>query len=259
METTKRTDGDNQFLPNNNSGKIFSGVIVVIVGCVLLANQMGTEIPRWVISWPMLLIAIGFYVGAKHSFKNWSWMVPVLIGSIFLADRIVPDLEIRPYLWPIVIIGVGLFIIFNPRNDVGRRRWGRRGGWGSSAGFSNQDNEGVNNMDDYLVSVSVFGGVQKNVVTKDFKGGEVTTLFGGSSINLMKSDIKGRAVLELTQIFGGAELIIPANWRLQSEMVSVFGGIEDKRTFQNDQSSDQEKTLVLKGTSIFGGLEIKSF
>ncbi len=236
---------------------MLSGVIVVVVGCILLANRMGAEIPRWVISWEMLLIAIGFYVGAKHSFRNWSWMVPVLIGSIFLADRIVPDLEIRPYLWPIAIIGVGLFIIFNPRN-IGRGRW-RRGGWGSNANFSNQDNDGINNTDDYLDSVSIFGGIQKNVVTKDFKGGKVTTLFGGSSINLTKSDINGRAVLELTQIFGGAELIIPANWRLQSEMVSVFGGIEDKRKFQNDQPSDQEKTLVLKGTSIFGGLEIKSF
>jgi hypothetical protein len=66
-------------------------------------------------------------------------------------------------------------------------------------------------------------------------------------------------VLGLTQIFGGATLIIPANWRLQSEMVSVFGGIEDKRVFQKEQNDEQAKTLVLRGTSIFGGLEIKSF
>lgn len=258
METANRTDRDNQLFPNNNSGKILSGVIVVVVGCVLLANKMGAQIPRWVISWEMLLITIGFYVGAKHSFRNWSWMVPVLIGSIFLVDRIVPNLEFRPYLWPVAIIGAGLFIIFNP-GSIGRTRWRRSGGWGNYAGFFNQGEGGVTDSNDYLDSVAIFGGIEKNVVTKDFKGGKVTTLFGGSSINLTQSDINGRAELELTQIFGGAELIIPANWRLQSEMVSVFGGIEDKRKFQNDQSTDQTKTLLLKGTSIFGGLEIKSF
>lgn len=256
METTNR---DNQFLPNNNSGKVLSGVIVVVVGSVLLANRMGAEIPRWVISWEMLLITIGFYVGAKHSFRNWSWIVPVLIGSIFLVDRILPDLEFRPYLWPIAIIGAGLFIIFNP-GSIGGGRWRRRRArWDGYEDYSKQSNREENNSDDYLDSIAIFGGIQKNVVTKDFKGGKVTTFFGGSSINLTQSDINGTAVLELTQIFGGAELVIPANWRLQSEMVSVFGGIEDKRRFQNDQTADHAKTLVLKGTSIFGGLEIKSY
>lgn len=256
MEKDKRNeDGISSF---STSGKVLSGLVVVAVGCVLLANRLGADIPNWVISWPMLLIAIGFYVGAKHSFRNLTWLIPVLIGSVFLIDRIVPELFFRPYLWPIAIIAVGLFIIFNP-GKMGGRRWGRQDSWGMGTGASNQDSGSTTRGDEYLDSVSIFGGVQKNIVTKNFKGGEVTTLFGGSSINLSQADIKDTAVLELTQIFGGATLVIPANWRLQSEMVSVFGGIEDKRLIQKEQSDEGAKTLVLKGTSIFGGLEIKSF
>lgn len=207
----------------------------------------------------MLLITIGFYVGAKHSFRNLSWMIPVLIGSVFLIDRIVPELYFRPYLWPVAIIAVGLFIIFNPKRIGGGKRR-RQDSWGHSNKMGNQSaSSTADRGEEYLDSVTIFGGVQKNIVTKDFRGGEVTTFFGGSSINLSQADIKDTAVLELTQIFGGATLIIPANWRLQSEMVSVFGGIEDKRVIQKEQGTEQAKTLVLKGTSIFGGIEIKSF
>jgi len=184
-------------------------------------------------------------------------MIPVLIGSVFLVDRIVPELYFRPYLWPIAIIAIGLFIIFNPGRIGGG--WGNRGRWNDGFSKAGATNTGAGQGEEYLDSVSIFGGIEKNIVTKDFKGGEITTLFGGSSLNLSQADIKDKAVLGLTQIFGGATLIIPANWRLQSEMVSVFGGIEDKRVFQKEQNDEQAKTLVLRGTSIFGGLEIKSF
>jgi len=256
METTNKRTGEN-FGSSGNSGKIFSGVIVVIVGCVLLANKMGAEIPRWIISWEMLLIAIGFYVGAKHSFRNWGWVIPVLIGSVFLVDRIVPDLEFRPYLWPVAIIAAGLYIIVNPKN-CGGRSW-KNSDWRSGMGMSEDRRKRQEDGEDYLDSVSIFGGVEKNIVSKNFKGGEVTTFFGGSSINMTQADIKDRAVLELTQVFGGAQLIIPSNWKLSSEVVSVFGGIEDKRSYNKDQENEPGKTLVLKGTSIFGGIEIKSY
>ena len=254
METTNRNQQDNQ-MGNFGSGKRLAGIIVVIVGGVLLARQVGADIPRWVISWEMLLIAIGFYIGIKHSFRNWVWVIPVLIGSVFMLDDMMPEFSLRPYFWPVLIISIGLFIMFRPSGR--RRNWGDRS-WNRGI---HESGEGAKpgDTEEYLDSVSIFGGIEKNIVTKDFRGGDVTTFFGGSAINLSQADIKDRAVLNLTQVFGGAQLIIPANWKLQSEVVSIFGGIEDKRVFQKDQPADVNKTLVLKGTSVFGGIEIKSF
>jgi 3-keto-L-gulonate-6-phosphate decarboxylase len=40
-------------------------------------------------------------------------------------------------------------------------------------------------------------------------------------------------------------------------MVAIFGGIEDKRPPQLNAIPD--KILVIVGTSIFGGIDIKSF
>ncbi|MGV3538590.1 MAG: hypothetical protein ACO1OQ_02200, partial [Rufibacter sp.] len=65
-------------------------------------------------------------------------------------------------------------------------------------------------------------------------------------------------VLEVTQIFGGTSLIVPANWRVRSEVAAVFGGVDEKRSFAV-AAKDSDKLLVLKGTLLFGGIEIKSY
>jgi hypothetical protein len=57
---------------------------------------------------------------------------------------------------------------------------------------------------------------------------------------------------------GGTKLLLPTHWDIKSEMVAFFGGIEDKRQLVSG-STDPQKVLVLKGTSICGGIEIRNF
>ena len=76
----------------------------------------------------------------------------------------------------------------------------------------------------------------------------------------MQADINGRVVIELTQVFGGTKLVVPPHWKLQTEeVVSVFGGLDDKRPIVQNSSVDDSKVLVLRGTCIFGGIDIKSY
>ncbi|MEI9809604.1 MAG: hypothetical protein WDO16_18055 [Bacteroidota bacterium] len=74
----------------------------------------------------------------------------------------------------------------------------------------------------------------------------------------MQADITTPAVLEVTAIFGGATLIVPSNWAVKSEAVTIFGGISDKRRFSGTPEATP-RTLVVKGALIFGGMEIKSY
>ena len=110
---------------------------------------------------------------------------------------------------------------------------------------------------EYLSETAVFGSVKKNVLSKNFGGGETTAVFGGIEINLLHASIQGTAVIECTQIFGGTKLIVPADWLIVSEMSSILGGIEDKRMPQ--QSYSEGKKLIIRGTTLFGGLEIISY
>ena len=85
----------------------------------------------------------------------------------------------------------------------------------------------------------------------------MVSIFGGVEIDLTQADFNGQITIEMTQIFSGAKLIIPPHWQIRSEMIAIFGGIEDKRPPQTYY--DENKVLILNGTTFFGGLEIKSY
>lgn len=109
---------------------------------------------------------------------------------------------------------------------------------------------------DYIDSTSVFGSNKIKVVSRNFKGGNVVNIFGGAEINLLHADIKHPAEIETIQLFGGCTLIAPPHWVIKTEMTSFFGGAEDKR--YNMATPDNRKVLYIKGTSLFGGVTIKS-
>jgi len=51
-------------------------------------------------------------------------------------------------------------------------------------------------------------------------------------------------------------LVVPADWNVKVEVFNIFGAYADKRMASQ---IDYNKTLVIKGVTIFGGGEVKSF
>ncbi|MBL7857908.1 MAG: hypothetical protein JNM57_09475 [Cyclobacteriaceae bacterium] len=115
----KQTDS----LKPHEYGNVLAGLIVLVVGSLLLARQAGVELPHWLFTWQMLVIAIGIFSGAKHGFRDWGWLIPVTVGGIFLAGEFVEDFSVRQY-WPIIVIVVGLTMIFNASKKNSKcRNW----------------------------------------------------------------------------------------------------------------------------------------
>jgi predicted membrane protein len=113
--------------------------------------------------------------------------------------------------------------------------------------------------EDYVTASAFFGGITKKVVTKNFKGATISSVFGGNEINFSQADFTGEATLDVTCVFGGVTLVIPANWKIKSDLTSVFGGIDDQRPNVLNESMDETKTIILKGACVFGGIEIHSY
>jgi hypothetical protein len=234
----------------NRSGSIMGGLLIVAIGLLLLARRAGMEIPDWLFSFESLLIALGLFLGFRHSFRGFGWMIPIVIGGFLLLDDFYPYFDIGYYFWPLLIIGIGLFIIFSSTKK--KRDWEK---WDAGQAYTQEF------ADDYLDSTVVFGGIKKNVISKNFRGGETVTVFGGTEINLTQADINGPVVLDMTQIFGGTKLIVPSHWKIQSkDLVAIFGGVDDKRPLvSTSQGEDSGKVLILKGTCLMGGIDIKSY
>jgi predicted membrane protein len=257
----KRWDGDHQ------RGKVFGGLIVIGIGALLLAREMGIYFPRWIFSWPMILIIVGIFSGVKHAFTNMSWIILVLIGTLFLVQENFTAFDFSNYIWPVVIILIGIFIIVKPRNSrhhhsIRNKKYEHKYGPGTSDSHGATGNSGFSNAsssNEYLDSTAVFGSIKKNIISKDFRGGEINAVFGGAEINLMQADINGTVVLEINQVFAGTKLIVPPHWEIKSELAAVLGSVEDKRPIQRDVMVDGSKVLILKGTTVFGGIDIKSY
>lgn len=228
----------------HRSHRGFAGIIVVIVGAVLLARQMDADLPYWLFNIGPILIAVGLYIGYRSNFRNWVWAVVASFGVLILTSKIV-GFSVAQFIWPLAIIAVGLVLIFRPRRD--------KDAW-KNWGHMSEENSG----DDFFDSTAIFGAIKKNIISKNFKGGDVTTIFGGAEINLGQAEINGHASIDMTHIFGGSKIIIPSDWTLRTDdLVCIFGGLDDKRKQMGP--ADTNKVLVLHGTCIFGGIDIKSY
>jgi predicted membrane protein len=239
---------------------IWTGVFLLVIGGLALAKSYGTPMPAWLFSWQMLLIAIGLFVGFRKGFRDGGWFVPIIIGGAFMANDFFLNGELRRHIWPLILIVVGIFFILRSR-----KRHMRGGGWNEKKNVAMQGevitpvSEQSFSQDDYIDTTSIFGGTKKVILSKNFRGGDMVNIFGGSEIDLTQADVNGTAVLEVTAIFGGATLIVPANWVVKSEAVTIFGGINDRRRNIVVGEENKSKNLIINGTVLFGGLEIKSY
>ncbi len=245
-------------------GRIFAGLILVMVGAALLLRNTGFPLPYWLFSWPVLLILIGIYSGVKHNFRNNAWIILIAIGSFFLLDRYFLDFSLAPYFWPVAIIAMGILFIVRPE----RNRWRnipedeKKNAGGDITGSNRQQIDSSSfstDSSDYLRVSSVFSGIKRNVVSKHFQGGKITCVFGGADIDLTQADINDRAEIRFEMAFGGTKLIVPPHWTVNNEIEGVFHGVDDKRKFNATEGISPGKILVLSGSVVFGGVEIRSY
>ena len=280
----------NNFAKPRNDGSIAFGVIILGIGLVLLFRKFGLYIPDWVLTWPMILIAVGTYTLISQQFKSFFGSVVLFIGVYFLLKREFDlDLGLDQFIWPVGLIALGIYLILHKKQENKALEEVRKN-WESSrkkkteasssekiesaevvdeAAAASQEEPakapdsgfvratGTAFMDRIKESV-IFGGVERKLMTKNFQGGKATVIFGGLDLDLTQVDFTGIAILDLEVGFGGVKLLVPPHWDVRTEVSNIAAGLEDKRMFR-ESGVDTNKVLILKGTLLFSGLEIKSF
>lgn len=246
-------------------GRVLTGVLIFFIGILLLLKTANLVFfPGWLFTWPMIFIALGLITGAKHGFRGGVWIIFLTLGGIFLANEFDPTLNMGRFIWPIILIAIGLMFIVRPRRHHRWHRWHHyhpyetKEAQAGNIGTASDAPSGDYDRRDFIDITSVFGGTKKNVLSKNFKGGDITSFMGGSEIDLSQADFNGTIKIDATNIFGGTKLIVPPNWDVQNDITAVFGGVDDKRQVAG-VTLDPNKVLILDGTCMFGGIEIRSF
>ncbi|MDD3668026.1 MAG: LiaF-related protein [Bacteroidales bacterium] len=247
---------------SNSSFGIFVGIILISGGLIYLLNNLGyveKSIIEIVITFPMLLLLLSLYwIFRKHFF--WGFL-GVLASLIFLVPKVstfYPNLITFPFenltlentILPILFILFGIAIISKVVSKPKK--------YDKEYEFFESLRE--NNFIQKLFSGKnvIFGSSKNMVIAPLFKGTEINTVFGGAILDLRKTDIEeGETIVEVNVVFGGAEIYVPSNWEIVINTTSILGATEDKR-FYTDEKTFSNKKLIIKGSCIFGGVEIKN-
>lgn len=228
-----------------HGGRIF-GFVLILFGVLWLLNRLDyIFFPNWLISVPSLMVLIGLIISIKTKFQRIGPIVVTLIGVAWLIRRhnLLPP-EVSYLFWPIVLIAVGIIIVLRPKK-ADQEKDEFSGCWEDKS------------SSDELEIDAIFCGSKKQIISKDFKGGEINLIFGGTELNLTQADFPKEVVLDVTIVFGGLKIIIPNNWELKTQLTTIAAGVEDKRSHDGLQVVPN-KVLLLKGTVIFGGIDIQN-
>lgn len=247
--------------------RFYFGVILIAVGVILILERLNLipeSMADMLISWQMLLIGIGALslIGGNRT----AGTILIVIGATFMVPELitVPH-EIRRIYWPLILVILGILILMRQRDH---QKWGNKGN-DPFTNAPNSDNppsgpadssystNSFNTFDDFVI----FGGREIFVNSPALAGGKATSIFGGIEFDLRKASLQpGGATIDCVSVFGGCGFKIPMDWNVRNEVTTIFGAFTDKRgETYSDRYYDPSKTLVIKGISLFGGIEVKHF
>lgn len=242
------------------------GILLIVAGVIFLLHQIPLTrqlFPHWLFTWPMILVAVGVFSGIRSGFKGAGWLIVLAVGVLFLIHRQSWLIfSLRPYFWPLALIVLGLIIYFKRSSGSAPHQ--------RTATADPAINEVANPIqiadtppsavyEEWLDVNVLFSHAERRINTKNFKGGQISAIFGGADINLCHSDIQGVVILNISALFGGIEIVLPSNWQVKNEVSVILGGLDDRRLPQAGLPSGDGKVLVIKGSVIFGGVELKNY
>lgn len=219
------------------SNKKLVGIILILLGIGFLLQQFtafdfGDILYTY---WPSILIIIGVVKLTQRQSSTLGSIILILIGVLFQANRLgLINYDFGDIFWPAILILAGLSFIFSRKPNY-------------SSNFLDEESS-INNF-------VIFSGIKTVNHSQSFKGGTATALFGGIDIDLRGANISdGEVYLELTAMFGGIDLLVPQNWKVEVTGIPILGGWDNKTILNTDPNAP---VLKVKCFVAFGGIEVK--
>ncbi len=218
------------------TGQLIVGIIIILAGILLLLGTTDIyptgDILRFV---PSLFIILGFWVLIKSRLQ--SFLGPVIL-ILFASGWQLIALDYATWgqifdFWPIILILIGIYLI------IGRYR------------------SRVRESDSaYTSSFAVFGDVEKRNTSKDFTGGELSSIFSDVKLDLKDakiSDVPAR--VSVSVLFSDVDIYVPSEWNVQIDTLPLLAGGIDKR--RKSEEEHDEVDLIVDGIAVLSDVYIK--
>jgi hypothetical protein len=217
-------------------GVALIGIVIIAAGAVLLGGNLGL-------------------IDANYVFHNFGPVVLFLLGAALLARR-----RHDQVLFGLILMVVGAWGFATQQQWVKVHFWAvvgplmlvLAGGSVVWRAFNRPSPEGVG--DAYVRTFAVFSGAELRP-TVPFEGADLTAVMGGVKLDLSNAPMaRETAVIDVFALMGGAEIFVPRDCDVTVKVVSLMGGVSDKR---RPATVPATKHLIIQGMAVMGGVEIK--
>jgi predicted membrane protein len=219
-------------------GSAIIGFGILAAGAILLLDNFGmAEAEDFFSYWPVLLVLVGVshFFRPKGSRSIVSGLIWIGIGCTILFNNLGYISFDIWNLWPVVLVMVGLSLILKPF----RRR-----------GMTIAEDTGV------FEATASLGGANRRLSAANFQGGDAIAIMGGCDIDLRDCGSEGGpAEINTFAFWGGIEIKVPQDWEVQVRGIAILGGYDNS---SRSLEGDGHKVLVITGTAIMGGVDIKN-
>jgi cell wall-active antibiotic response 4TMS protein YvqF len=219
-------------------GRLALGTLLVALGVAwTLANLGVLEAAVLTRGWPLVVVAVGAFKALQAPAGGQRALgVGLLVLGIFFQVQMLLTWNFRR-VWPLLLVLFGGLLLW--------RAFDRR-----MEARAESDSPG-------LAELAFIGGAKRVMRTSSFGGGYVTVVMGGIEVDLRQSSMASSpSYLDVFALWGGIEIRVPPEWRVDAKGVPLIGGFEDKTQTPLDASAAPR--LVVRGQAVMGGVEISN-
>jgi hypothetical protein len=217
-------------------GVAIVGVLIIAAGGILLGGNLGLIDSHYVFRnfGPIVvfILGVGLLARRRHD-QVLVGLILMFVGAWGFATQ---QQWIKIHFWavigPLMLVLVGGSVVWRA--------------------FNRPAPEGVG--DAYIRTFAIFSGAELRP-TVPFEGADLTAIMGGVKLDLSAAPMgRDTAVIDVFAMMGGAEIFVPRDWDVTIRVVSLMGGVSDKR---RPATTPASKHLIIQGMALMGGVEIK--
>jgi len=223
-----------------NLARLVLGLAIVAAGVIFTLDNLNILDADDVLEyWSVVLVVLGVvHLVQTQSWGGYVWSLLLIVAGFWILGENLGFLHVSVWeLSPLLLVMLGGSIAWRafsmPKLPAGVAA----------------------NPDAFIRATAVMGGIARASDSTEFRGADLVALMGGCEIDLRRAVIAGdAAVIEVLVVMGGIELKIPEDWVVDVTALPVMGGVSVPSRIPR---SETPQRLVLRGTVIMGGVEIK--